>query len=83
MPNGEIVEYTPLAAKDWEGVEPIYETLSSWKENTVRITDVNKLPQNCINYIKRIEEVTGVPIDILSTGPDRVETMILRDPFAE
>ena len=81
MPNGEIVEYTPLSAKDWEGVEPIYETLSSWKENTFRITDVNNLPQNCINYIKRIEEVTGVPIDILSTGPDRVETMILRDPF--
>ena len=82
MPNGEIVEYAPLAAKDWEGVEPIYETLPGWKENTFRVTDVNKLPQNCINYIKRIEEVTGVPIDIISTGPDRVETMILRDPFA-
>ncbi|VEH67396.1 adenylosuccinate synthase [Rodentibacter pneumotropicus] len=44
---------------------------------------MNQLPQNCLNYIKRIEEVTGVPVDILSTGPDRVETMILRDPFAE
>ena len=83
MPNGEIVEYAPLAAKDWEGVEPIYETLPGWKENTFRVTDVNKLPQKCITYIKCIEEVTGVPIDILSTGPDRVETMILRDPFAK
>ena len=82
MPNGEILEYAPLAAKDWEGVEPIYETLPGWKENTFRVTDVSKLPQNCINYIKRIEEITGVPVDILSTGPDRVETMILRDPFA-
>ena len=82
MPNGEIVEYAPLAAKDWEGVEPIYETLPGWKENTFRVTDVSKLPQNCINYIKRIEEITGVPVDILSTGPDRVETTILRDPFA-
>ena len=82
MPNGEILEYAPLAAKDWEGVEPIYETLPGWKENTFRVTDVSKLPQNCINYIKRIEKITGVPVDILSTGPDRVETMILRDPFA-
>ncbi|MFU2047417.1 adenylosuccinate synthase [Avibacterium gallinarum] len=83
MPNGEIAEFAPLAAKDWEGVEPIYETLPGWKESTFGVTDVNKLPENTRKYIKRIEEVTGVPVDILSTGPDRVETMILRDPFAE
>ena len=82
MPNGNIVEYAPLAAKDWEGVEPIYETMPGWKENTFGVTDVNQLPQTCRNYIKRIEEVTGVPIAILSTGPDRVQTMILQDPFA-
>ena len=45
-------------------------------------SDVNQLPQTCRNYVKRIEEVTGVPIAILSTGPDRVQTMILQDPFA-
>ncbi|MFZ7343618.1 adenylosuccinate synthase [Avibacterium volantium] len=83
MPNGEIAEFAPLAAKDWEGVEPIYETLPGWKESTFGVTDVNKLPENTHKYIKRIEEVTGVPVDILSTGPDRIETMILRDPFAE
>lgn len=82
MPNGEVVEYAPLAAKDWEGVEPIYEVMPGWKENTFGVTDVNKLPENTRNYIKRIEEVTGVPVSILSTGPDRVETMILQDPFA-
>ena len=82
MPNGEIVEYAPLAAKDWEGVEPIYEIMSGWKENTFGVTDVNQLPQTTRDYIKRIEEVTGVPVTILSTGPDRVETMILQDPFA-
>ena len=82
MPNGEIVEYAPLAAKDWEGVEPIYETMPGWKENTFGVTDINQLPQTTRNYIKRIEEVTGVPVTILSTGPDRVETMILQDPFA-
>ncbi|QDJ12359.1 adenylosuccinate synthase [Mergibacter septicus] len=82
MPNGEIVEYSPLAAADWEGIEPIYETLPGWTENTFGVTDLTQLPQNARNYIKRIEEVTGVPISILSTGPDRVQTMILQDPFA-
>lgn len=82
MPNGEIVEYAPLAAKDWEGVEPIYETVPGWSESTFRVTKHEELPQAALDYIKRIEELVGVPVDILSTGPDRVETMILRDPFA-
>ena len=82
LPNGEVVEYAPLAAKDWEGVEPIYETLPGWSENTFRVTKREELPQAALVYIKRIEELVGVPVDILSTGPDRVETMILRDPFA-
>ncbi|EFM96201.1 adenylosuccinate synthase [Actinobacillus pleuropneumoniae] len=82
MPNGEIVEYAPMAAKDWKGVEPIYETMPGWSENTFRVTKREELPQAALDYIKRIEELVGVPVDILSTGPDRVETMILRDPFA-
>ena len=56
--------------------------MPGWKENTFGVTDVNQLPQTTRDYIKRIEEVTGVPVTILSTGPDRVETMILQDPFA-
>lgn len=82
MPNGKMVEYAPLAARDWEGIEPIYETMPGWSENTFRVTKREDLPQAALNYIKRIEELVGVPVDILSTGPDRVETMILRDPFA-
>lgn len=82
MPNGEIVECSPLAAKDWEGVEPIYETMPGWKENTFRVTKAEDLPEAARNYIKRIEQIVGVPVDILSTGPDRQETIILRDPFA-
>lgn len=82
LPSGEVVDFAPLSAKDWEGVEPIYETMPGWKENTFGVTDVNQLPENTRNYVKRIEEVTGVPIAILSTGPDRVQTMILQDPFA-
>ncbi|MFT8211749.1 MAG: adenylosuccinate synthase [Symbiopectobacterium sp.] len=81
MPNGDEVDVTPLAAEGWEGIEPIYETLPGWTESTFGVKEHSKLPQAALNYIKRVEEVTGVPVDIISTGPDRSETMILRDPF--
>ncbi|MGX8941437.1 adenylosuccinate synthase [Symbiopectobacterium sp. Eva_TO] len=81
MPNGDEVDVTPLAAEGWECIEPIYETLPGWTESTFGVQDHSKLPQAALNYIKRVEEVTGVPVDIISTGPDRSETMILRDPF--
>ena len=81
MPDGREVTTTPLAADNWEGIEPIYETMPGWSESTFGVKERSGLPQAALNYIKRIEELTGVPIDIISTGPDRTETMILRDPF--
>ncbi|EPR9703842.1 adenylosuccinate synthase [Citrobacter freundii] len=81
MPDGREVMTTPLAADDWKGIEPIYETMPGWSESTFGVKERSGLPQAALNYIKRIEELTGVPIDIISTGPDRTETMILRDPF--
>lgn len=81
LPDGRVVESTPLAAENWEGIEPIYETLPGWSESTFGVKQFDKLPDAARRYIKRIEEVTGVPVDIVSTGPDRSETMILRDPF--
>jgi len=81
MPDGHEMTTTPLAAEGWEGIEPIYETMPGWSETTFGVKDYSKLPQAALNYIKRIEELTDVPVDIISTGPDRSETMILRDPF--
>ncbi|MBS0908978.1 adenylosuccinate synthase [Tatumella sp. JGM118] len=81
MPDGREVTTTPLAAEGWEGIEPIYESMPGWTESTFGVKTPEGLPQAAHNYIKRIEELTGVPIDIISTGPDRSETMILRDPF--
>ncbi|WON77281.1 adenylosuccinate synthase [Serratia sp. UGAL515B_01] len=81
MPDGREMTTTPLAAEGWEGIEPIYETMPGWSETTFGVKEHSKLPQAALNYIKRIEELTGIPIDIISTGPDRSETMILRDPF--
>ncbi|WP_337234550.1 adenylosuccinate synthase [Proteus terrae] len=81
LPNGEVIDTTPLAADDWEGIEPIYESMPGWNETTFGVKDHTQLPQAALNYIKRVEELTGVPVDIVSTGPDRSETIILRHPF--
>ncbi len=81
MPDGREMTTTPLAAEDWEGIKPIYENMPSWSESTFGVKEHSKLPQAALDYIKRIEELTGIPVDIISTGPDRSETMILRDPF--
>ncbi len=81
MPDGREMTTTPLAAEGWEGIEPIYESMPGWSDTTFGVKEHSKLPQAALNYIKRIEELTGVPVDIISTGPDRSETMILRDPF--
>lgn len=72
MPDGREVTTTPLAADDWKGVEPIYETMPGWSESTFGVKDRSGLPQATLNYIKRIEELTGVPIDIISTGLLRI-----------
>ena len=62
-------------------MEPVYEDMPGWSESTVGAKSVADLPANARAYIKRIEEVTGAPIDIISTGPDRNETIVLRHPF--
>ena len=69
-------------ADSYEEVKPVYESLPGWSESTLGVKAVEDLPANAQAYLKRIEEVTGAPIDIISTGPDRVETIIKRHPFA-
>ena len=62
---------------------PVYEVLPGWQENTVGVQSLADLPANARAYLDRIEEVCGIPIDIVSTGPDRRDTIVLRDPFAD
>ena len=80
--NGKLHQVPPMAAEDYETMTPVYEQMPGWDENTFGITEFDALPQAAKNYIKRIEALTEVPIDIVSTGPDRVETMVLVNPFA-
>lgn len=68
-------------AEFYESVTPKYETLQGWSESTVGITSYDDLPENAKIYIKRIEELIDCPVDIISTGPDREETIVLRDPY--
>lgn len=73
----------PCDADGWENVQPIYESLPGWTESTVGVQKMTDLPEQALAYIRRLEELVGIPVDIVSTGPDRVETIVLRHPFGE
>ncbi len=79
--DGEVHEQPPLLPHRFSECEPVYETLPGWTEPTSGITDFARLPGNARRYLARMEELAGVPIDIVSTGPDRAETIVLRHPF--
>ncbi|WP_394262216.1 adenylosuccinate synthase [Moraxella boevrei] len=79
LPNGEVVGASD--AEFYENVKPVYETVKGWQSSTVGVTKFDDLPTNAQQYIKRIEAVIECPIDIISTGPDRSETIVLRDPY--
>ncbi|EAQ98646.1 adenylosuccinate synthase [Congregibacter litoralis] len=72
----------PMDSEDYEGLIPVYETVPGWSESTVGAKSLDELPKAARDYISTIETVVGAPIDIISTGPDRVETIILHDPFS-
>ncbi len=78
--QGETLSYPPQPADDYVGLTPIYETLPGWSESTADVTSIADLPENARAYIKRLEALLQVPIDMLSTGPERDSTIILRDP---
>lgn len=79
--NGKELLTPPVGADAIATCEPIYETVPGWKDSTVGVKSYDELPESARSYLKRIEEVTETPIDIISTGPDRNETIILRNPF--
>ncbi|MEX2197997.1 MAG: adenylosuccinate synthase [Burkholderiales bacterium] len=79
--EGELSEILPVGAEELERCEPVYEELPGWKESTVGIKAYDALPKAARDYLKRIEALAGVPIDLISTGPDRDETIVRRHPF--
>ena len=79
--NDSVIELSPSGADALSLCEPMYEELPGWTESTAGVTLWDELPQNAKDYLRRIEDVVGVPIDIVSTGPDREETIILNKTF--
>jgi adenylosuccinate synthase len=78
----EIRDLPPMEAESYDDCVPVYEDMPGWQTSTVGITRHDELPENARAYLRRIEEIVETPIDIISTGPDRSETIVLSDPFA-
>lgn len=78
---GKNISRPPLDGEGYDDLEPIYEELPGWSESTLGAKTLEELPENARAYIKYLEEKVQAPIDIISTGPDRIETIVLRHPF--
>ena len=79
--DGEIVDVPPVGAEGFERCEPVYIELPGWSGSTIGTKRLDELPKNARDYLNKIEELVGVPIDVVSTGPDRNETLVLQHPF--
>ena len=80
--DGQTTDILPMGADDIARCVPIYETLPGWSQSSVGVTQYEQLPPAAQRYLQRIEEVTGVPIHMISTSPDRDHTILLRNPYA-
>jgi adenylosuccinate synthase len=79
--HGQRVDILPLDADDIEACKPIYEVFPGWSEKTVGTTQWDQLPLNARRYLECLQKYIGVPIDMVSTGPDREHTILLRHPY--
>jgi len=79
--DGEPVTGVPLVLDRLAECEPVYEDMPGWSEQTAGVTDYEDLPGNARRYLERIEELAGIPLDIISTGPGREQTIVKRNPF--
>lgn len=80
--NGQLTDVAPLGADQYAACEAVIEEMPGWDGSTAGITEFARLPENARAYIARIEQLVGVKVTILSTGPDRNETIVLESPFA-
>ena len=80
LPNGEVVDYLPTG-DDFSEAKPIYETMCGWNETTFGVTSLDEMPRAAKEYISRLNELVGAPVDIVSTGPDREQTIVISSPF--
>ena len=79
--HGVQSDILPFGAEMLAECEPVYEEMPGWSESTVGLTRLEELPKAAQNYLKRMEAICGVPIDLISTGADRDQTIVRRHPF--
>ena len=81
--GGETYDYVPAGMTTQARLEPVYETAEGWRESTRGARSWADLPATAIKYIVRLEELIGAPVALLSTSPEREDTVLVRDPFAD
>ena len=81
--DGEILDYLPTAADKQARVTPVYETMAGWSQSTQGARSWADLPGEAVKYVRRIEELIRCPVALLSTSPERDDTILVTDPFAD
>ena len=76
------LDYLPAGLKDQASCEPIYETIEGWSQSTMGARSFKDLPARAVKYVRRVEELIKAPVALLSTSPERDDTILMRDPFA-
>ena len=79
--DGREIDYLPAGERAQARVEPVYETIAGWKEPTARARSWAQLPAQAIKYVRRVEELVGCPVALLSTSPEREDTILMKNPF--
>ena len=79
--DGERIDLLPMGADDITRCKPIYESMAGWTDSTVGVTQYDDLPINARLYLQRIAHVTGVPVAMVSTSPDRDHTIMMQHPY--
>ncbi len=80
--DGQEINYFPSHVDDLRRIEPVYETLPGWKQDVTGARSIDDLPENAIRYVRRISELVGIPVEIISIGPDRVQTIFLEEALS-
>ena len=79
--DGREIDYLPASEHAQARVEPVYETVEGWQEETARARSWAELPAQAIKYVRRVEELIGCPVALLSTSPEREDTILMHNPF--
>ena len=81
--SDKILDYFPSDIGSQVACNPVYEEMSGWQESTFGARGLPELPANAVKFIQRVEKLTGIPVTLLSTSPEREDTIMLNDPFGE